>query len=410
MDDELRVRAHRRVHDHQPADPRARDHGRRLQDDVRRREWPATAHRSAGDVGLVYLSAEHGNIALEPEAQGLAIGDRVEWILGYSDTTTFLHNHFVGIGRPGRGGHPAARPRQADLGHAPAAGRRAGARPPGGLRHAGVERGKGTVEQLVLDERAALLVPVIVALPPTSTVAFNVVMDGAAGPRGRYDLLSRRWSIVALDNGDQRRDRGPAPGVDRLRAQLPDRILRLLGSRPARIVVLTPDQGARPSATRDGPGRASVGDRWRTLRRDPPVDCRRSSGSGRQRVRTSGLRPAATADSPALVHPRGPCAGSWIGVIGTAQSLALLVGYYAWRRCRGAIPRATCSRSSRWASPSIPPSCTEPRPRADRRDHGLRSADRGGLRPGPVRRTDKDDPAEDGVTFSAVQTSSRTSP
>jgi D-serine deaminase-like pyridoxal phosphate-dependent protein len=48
-------------------------------------------------VSLVYLSAEHGNLALDPEAQGLAIGDRVEWILGYSDTTTFLHNHFVGI-------------------------------------------------------------------------------------------------------------------------------------------------------------------------------------------------------------------------------------------------------------------------------------------------------------------------
>ena len=46
---------------------------------------------------LVYLSAEHGNLALEPEAQGLKIGDRVEWILGYSDTTTYLHNHFVGL-------------------------------------------------------------------------------------------------------------------------------------------------------------------------------------------------------------------------------------------------------------------------------------------------------------------------
>jgi D-serine deaminase-like pyridoxal phosphate-dependent protein len=48
-------------------------------------------------ASLVYLSAEHGNLALEPQAQGLKIGDRVEWILGYSDTTTFLHNHFVGI-------------------------------------------------------------------------------------------------------------------------------------------------------------------------------------------------------------------------------------------------------------------------------------------------------------------------
>jgi D-serine deaminase-like pyridoxal phosphate-dependent protein len=47
-------------------------------------------------ISLVYLSAEHGNLALEPEAQGLKIGDRIEWIPGYSDTTTFLHNAFVG--------------------------------------------------------------------------------------------------------------------------------------------------------------------------------------------------------------------------------------------------------------------------------------------------------------------------
>ncbi len=48
-------------------------------------------------ISLRYLSAEHGNLELEPEAQGLAIGDRIEWKLGYSDTTTFLHNQFVGL-------------------------------------------------------------------------------------------------------------------------------------------------------------------------------------------------------------------------------------------------------------------------------------------------------------------------
>ena len=49
------------------------------------------------------------------------------------------------------------------------------------------------------------LIPVVlllwaaVTVPTTiGAVAFNVVMDGAAGPRGRYDLLSRRWSIMGL--------------------------------------------------------------------------------------------------------------------------------------------------------------------------------------------------------------------
>lgn len=41
---------------------------------------------------LTELSAEHGHVR---------IGDRIEWIPGYSDTTTFLHDQFVGI-RAGR--------------------------------------------------------------------------------------------------------------------------------------------------------------------------------------------------------------------------------------------------------------------------------------------------------------------
>ena len=39
----------------------------------------------------------------------------------------------------------------------------------------------------------------VVTIPSTiGSVAFNVVMDGAAGPRGRYDLLSMRWSVMGL--------------------------------------------------------------------------------------------------------------------------------------------------------------------------------------------------------------------
>jgi len=53
---------------------------------------------------ITELSAEHGHVALAPEARHLRIGDRVEWIPGYSDTTTFLHNQFVGI----RGGRVTA--------------------------------------------------------------------------------------------------------------------------------------------------------------------------------------------------------------------------------------------------------------------------------------------------------------
>jgi D-serine deaminase-like pyridoxal phosphate-dependent protein len=40
------------------------------------------------------LSAEHGILHLEPSAQDLRIGDRLELIPGYGDFTTVLHNHF----------------------------------------------------------------------------------------------------------------------------------------------------------------------------------------------------------------------------------------------------------------------------------------------------------------------------
>ena len=48
---------------------------------------------------LEYLSAEHGNLELAPGADEVSIGDRLEFLPGYSDTTTFLHNNFVGLRR-----------------------------------------------------------------------------------------------------------------------------------------------------------------------------------------------------------------------------------------------------------------------------------------------------------------------
>ena len=54
-----------------------------------------------GGLALEYLSAEHGNLTLDADAPDVAIGDRLEFLPGYSDTTTFLHNQFIGI-RDGR--------------------------------------------------------------------------------------------------------------------------------------------------------------------------------------------------------------------------------------------------------------------------------------------------------------------
>ncbi|TMD26405.1 MAG: DSD1 family PLP-dependent enzyme, partial [Chloroflexi bacterium] len=49
------------------------------------------------DVIVTTLSAEHGYLELGPRAPDLRIGQRVELIPDYNDTTTFRHDQFVGM-------------------------------------------------------------------------------------------------------------------------------------------------------------------------------------------------------------------------------------------------------------------------------------------------------------------------
>ena len=45
------------------------------------------------------LSAEHTTIELESPSETPRIGERLEFIVGYSDTTVHLHEEIVGIRR-----------------------------------------------------------------------------------------------------------------------------------------------------------------------------------------------------------------------------------------------------------------------------------------------------------------------
>jgi D-serine deaminase-like pyridoxal phosphate-dependent protein len=49
------------------------------------------------DLKLRYLSAEHGVFDFEPGSERPQIGEQVELIVGYSDSTTVLHDHFIGL-------------------------------------------------------------------------------------------------------------------------------------------------------------------------------------------------------------------------------------------------------------------------------------------------------------------------
>lgn len=48
-------------------------------------------------VGSVSLSAEHGRIELTRPNENLRVGDKLEWVVGYGDTTVCLHDELAGV-------------------------------------------------------------------------------------------------------------------------------------------------------------------------------------------------------------------------------------------------------------------------------------------------------------------------
>ncbi len=53
--------------------------------------------KDLSDLELVRLSAEHGKIEMQNPSGKPKIGDKLEWIVGYGDTTVCLHDEMVGI-------------------------------------------------------------------------------------------------------------------------------------------------------------------------------------------------------------------------------------------------------------------------------------------------------------------------
>ena len=53
--------------------------------------------RPLPDAAITGLSAEHGILRLDPSAQGLRVGERLEIIPGYSDLTNVLHDRFYAL-------------------------------------------------------------------------------------------------------------------------------------------------------------------------------------------------------------------------------------------------------------------------------------------------------------------------
>jgi hypothetical protein len=185
---------------------------------------------------------------------------------------------------------------------------------------------RGVVVPLILALWALAAIPSTIGM-----VLFPIVMDGAAGPHGRLELMSRRWSIMGLTT---------AIAVS-IVGQFLDRI-----PFPVNYAIIF------TSFTFAGVASYYFSHQFRVPRIEPPpVSDRRGSIGERVRSHFALIR-----SYPAFVHysvrqlvyvcgtrlvlPLIPlyyvtvvnAPDAWIGIIATGQSLALLAGYQAWRR------------------------------------------------------------------------------
>lgn len=177
----------------------------------------------------------------------------------------------------------------------------------------------------------ALLIWALASLPSTAAlVAFPMVMDGAAGPGGRFDLLGRRWAIagvsaiVAVALGGQFLAAVPFP----LNYQVLLAIVTLAGFgsflQSSRLQVR--DHVAPPKSAV-----APVGDRLRELWR---LVVSNKAFVGFE------LRAIAYITSIGLALPVLPlfyvqdlaASDAWIGIIGAAGSAGSVLGYVSVRR------------------------------------------------------------------------------
>jgi hypothetical protein len=176
-----------------------------------------------------------------------------------------------------------------------------------------------------------LILWAIVTIPSTiGMVAFNVVMDGAAGPRGRMDLLSRRWSIMGLTTAVTVAIAGQV--LDRIGFALNYQIVFIVFSAAGLLSswfswqIKMPDHAPRVSE----PG-LSARQRLRSYLATIAAQRPFVWFVARQTVIMFGIR-FATPLIPLYYVREAHAPDSWIGIIGTVQSLTLLVGYYSWRR------------------------------------------------------------------------------
>lgn len=178
---------------------------------------------------------------------------------------------------------------------------------------------------------AILLAWAVASVPSTiGMVLFPIVMDGAAGPHGRLELMSRRWSIMGLTMAiavaltGQFLDRTAFP-MNYALVFVGFTLAGLVSfyfSRQFRLAEVDP-----PAAATGVSRRARVRAALALIRSQRMF----LHYSVRQLVYVAGTRMALPL-VPLYFVRVVEAPDAWIGIIATGQSLALLTGYLFWRR------------------------------------------------------------------------------
>jgi predicted MFS family arabinose efflux permease len=178
---------------------------------------------------------------------------------------------------------------------------------------------------------AVLFVWAVASLPATAgMVAFPIVMDGAAGPAGRFDLLGRRWATAGVASTLGVAIAGQALGLvsfpTNFEALMVVVSLAGVGSFVLSRRFVIPNQVPLPAGAAE-PARA----RLRAL-----VELIRSNRSFldyelRAFVLTAGIG-LATPLLPLLYVNEIHAPDAWIGIIGAAQAVGGVGGYLVARR------------------------------------------------------------------------------
>ena len=168
----------------------------------------------------------------------------------------------------------------------------------------------------------------LVMLPQAiGQVAFPIVMDGAAGPQGRYDLMGRRWAIMGLGTAVAVAIAGVA--LDVLGMPTGYQLVLVTGTLAgvashhwSSRIVMDADTPPPPLSANTAPLPTGA-----LLRVQRPF----LSFVTRKAVFVAGIRLVAPLLPLYYVHTLG-ASDAWIGIIAMVQGFALVAGYAFWRR------------------------------------------------------------------------------